>query len=219
MRRLTLLSISILLLASRLAAQTGTMDLIIDTEGVRRTGHTRVEFRPGTTALDPQFKTGGGLGVGLDYFLGDHFSLEGKVAGLVTRVHLRFIGADTVSTLDLKDAQLYPITAIIKWHFTPMRAAFQPYLGAGVGHVILRDIDTSTLRTINARELHFKDPTGLVVAGGVLVRVSRRWALSADARYIPLETKSTASLVGTNAETADLNLRPLMVGFGLAYRF
>jgi hypothetical protein len=46
------------------------------------------------------------------------------------------------------------------------------------------------------------DPTGLVVDGGPEFNLGRRFSLLADARYVPIETKSRA-----------------IVSFGVAHRF
>ena len=200
-------------------AQRGHTDLIIDAEGVRSTGHTEISRRAGTVSFDPRFDTGGGLGVGLDYYMSQHVSLEGKVSAVVSHVRIVSVGSDTVTKLDLGREQLYPVTALLKWHFTPTQTAIQPYIGAGVGHVVIRNIDRADLARLGASQIRFNDPTGLVVAAGLLLRTSHRWGLSADARYIPLETKSTVTAVGSGAPSERINLKPLIVGFGIAYRF
>jgi outer membrane protein W len=199
-------------------AQKGHTDLIIDAEGVRSTGSTEVGTQAGAS-FDPRFRTGGGLGVGLDYYMSQHVSLEGKVSAIVSDVRIVSVRSDTVTKLDLGHEQLYPVTALLKWHFTPTQTAIQPYIGAGVGHVILRNIDRSDLARLGASEIRFDDPTGLVVAAGLVFRTSRRWGFSADARYIPLETKSTVTAVGSATPAERINLKPLIVSFGIAYRF
>jgi outer membrane protein W len=40
----------------------------------------------------------------------------------------------------------------------------------------------------------------------------------ADARYVPIETKSRATFPGTTS-SVDLSVRPAIVAFGLGYRF
>jgi outer membrane protein W len=165
----------VLLLAAALPAwaQRGHTDLIIDVEGVRSTATTEVPGQSGVS-FEPRFKTGGGLGVGLDYYMSQHVSLEGKVTGIISDVQIVAVRSDTVTRLDLGHEQLYPVTALLKWHFTPIQTAFQPYLGAGVGHVVIRNIDNSALTALGASEIRFNDPTGFVVAAGVLLRTSSK---------------------------------------------
>jgi outer membrane protein W len=62
------------------------------------------------------------------------------------------------------------------------------------------------------------DPTGLVVDGGLEFNLGRRFNLLADARYVPIETKSRATFPGTTS-SLDLSVRPAIVAFGLGYRF
>ena len=90
-----------------------------------------------------------------------------KVAGLASRLHLRRIGSDFAAVADLGYAQIYPITALLQWHMLE-HGTFRPYVGAGAGHVILRNIDK---RAIGTTGITFGDPTGLVVDGGLTTQV------------------------------------------------
>jgi outer membrane protein W len=83
-------------------------------------------------------------------------------------------------------------------------------------HTILRNINERFGPT--ATGIRFKDPTGLVIDGGLQFNLGRRWNLLADARYVPIETKSRATFLGTTS-SVDLSLRPAIVSFGLGYRF
>ncbi len=202
--------IALLLTATSLSAQK-RVDLIVDVEGVRRTGSNDnfVGAR-----FEPEFSTGGGLGMGVAWFFADRLALELKAAGLVADVHIRRVGSDFVFNADLGNVQIYPLTAIVQWHLLE-RGAIRPYLGAGVGHVILRNIEQN-VGTITG--VKFEDPTGLVVNGGLQWSWSKRWSLNADARYIPIETSSEATILGPDA-SVELNLRPLVVAFGMRYHF
>lgn len=198
------------LIASPLFAQR-SLEVIVDAEGVRRTAHDAT-FAPGRTRFVPAFATGGGVGAGLNLWLSDRVSIEAKVAGLESHLTVRSAGSDFIVNTDLGRAQIYPITAIVQWH--PLEhGTFRPYLGIGAAHIILRDIEKRS--DLNVR---FNDPTGLAVDGGFRLRFSRRWSAIADARYVAIETRTTATFVGTNAAT-ELHVRPLIVSVGGAYRF
>jgi outer membrane protein len=189
------------------------IDLLIDAEGARRTGHNE-SFTPGMR-FDPQFGTGGGAGVGLNFFLSDRVSIEAKAAALESRLRVRIVGSDFILTSDLGRAQIFPISAVLQWHLSEY-GTIRPYLGAGIAHVILRDVNRSI--TSSATGIHFKDPTGVVVDGGLEFNLSKRFGIYGDARYIPVETKSTASFIGT-ASAVKMNVRPLIVSTGIAWRF
>ena len=210
MPRLFLVAAAFLIAAPLLAQR--RVDLIVDVEGVRRTGHTTM-FEPGTR-LDPTFSTGGGIGGGFNWFFTDRVSLEAKVAGMESHLRIRTIGSDFVGIADLGYAQLYPITAILQWHATE-GGTFRPYLGIGAAHVILKNINRQSGTIAGVR---FTDPTGLVADGGLEMHVSRKWSLYGDARYVPVETRTRARFTGTT-NSVELNVRPLIVSTGIAYHF
>lgn len=202
----------VLALAAPLAAQKHT-DLLIDVEGVRRTG-TNAEFTPGVTRYEPSFRTGGGIGGGVNVYFTDRVSLEMKVAALESRMRVRTMGSDFVATADLGNAQIYPITALLQWHMVE-HGSFRPYIGAGVGHIVLRNINRNFG---SATGVHFQDPTGAVIDAGVELRTSHRFGFVGDVRYVPVETTARARFVGTSSDVV-MHVRPLIAGFGLAYHF
>jgi outer membrane protein len=211
MYKLTIALLAVLA-ATPLMAQR-RIDFLIDAEGARRTGHNE-SFTPGVR-FDPQFGTGGGAGVGLNFFLSDRVSIEAKAAALESRLRVRIVGSDFIAVANLGRAQIFPISAVLQWHLSE-HGTIRPYLGAGVAHVILRDVNHSV--TSSATGIHFKDPTGFVVDGGLEINLSRRFGIYGDARYIPVETKSTASFVGTTS-AVQMNVRPMIVSGGIAWRF
>jgi len=201
-----------ILIAGPLTAQR-RIDFLFDAEGARRTGHN-VSFSPGVR-FDPQFGTGGGLGAGINFFLSDRVSVEAKAAALESRLRVRIVGTDFIASADLGKAKIYPLSAILQWHLSE-HGTIRPYLGAGIAHVILHNVNRSV--TGSATGIHFKDPTGLVVDGGLEFNLSKQFGIYGDARYIPVETKSTATFVGTSS-AVKMNVRPLIVSAGLAWRF
>ncbi len=213
MKKLMLLSL-LAAVASPLFAQ-GRMDLLVDAEGVRRTG-SNTSFVPGTIRFEPTFATGGGVGVGLNFFLGRNASIELKAAQLESNVRLRIIGSDSVQIITLGREKIYPLSAILQWHPVD-HGTFRPYLGAGVVHTIFHDVNKQIPST-SVKATRFRDPTGLVVDGGLELAVGKNWSAYGDARFVPLETKSRATFVGTNSAT-DISVRPLIVSAGLAYHF
>ena len=196
-----------------LAAQR-RVDLILDLEGVRRTGKNDTTFTPNTLQFRPTFSTGGGLGGGVNWFFSDRLSLEAKVAGIGSHLHVRATGSDFVANIDLGTAQIYPINAILQWHMTE-HGALRPYLGAGGAHIIIRNINRQA-GIING--VKFDDPTGFVVDGGLELRLSPRWSFTGDARYIPIETNSHATFGGSGTSVR-MHVKPLIVSFGTAYHY
>jgi outer membrane protein len=208
-----LLALLTLAVAAPLAAQR-RIDFLIDAEGARRTGQN-TDFTPGIR-FDPQFGTGGGIGVGLNFFMSDKVSIETKAAALESSLRVRTVGSDFVFVANLGHAQIYPLSAILQWHLSE-HGTIRPYLGAGVAHVILHNVNRAVGST-SASGIRFKDPTGLVVDGGLEFNMNKRWGFYGDARYIPVESQSTATFVGTPA-SVKMKVRPLIVSAGLAARF
>jgi outer membrane protein len=190
------------------------VDVLLDAEGANRP-ERNTDFSTGVH-FDPQFGTGGGGGFGLNFFLTDRVSIETKAAALESKLNVRTIGSDFFAVANLGRAQIYPITALLQWHLS-QHGTIRPYLGAGIAHVILRNINQSVGAT-GASGIHFKDPTGLVVDGGLEVQLSKRWSILGDARYIPIETKSEAAFIGTSS-SVKMNVRPLIVSTGISWRF
>jgi len=189
------------------------VDVFFDVEGVQRTGKA-TNFSPGTR-FEPSFQNGGGIGGGFNLFVSDRLSFEAKVAALQTKSRIRVVGSDFIATADLGWAQIYPISAVMQWHLLE-HGTIRPYIGAGVVHTVLRNINERFGPT--ATGVHFKDPSGLVLDGGLEFNLGRRWNLLADARYVPIESKSRTTFPGTPS-SVDLSVRPAIVSFGLGYRF
>lgn len=204
-----LMFLSLLAVACPLFAER-RVDVFFDFEGVKTTGDPK-SFGPGARFI-PDFDTGGGLGGGVNWFLSDRVSVETKVAGMAAEMHLRVVTSDSVQNVNLGHVQMYPISAMLQWHMAERRM-FRPYLGAGAVHTILRNIDKPLP---GASGVRFKDPTGLVVGGGLEISLGRKWAIFGDARYIPMETESRATFTGTQSFTT-FNTRPLILSTGLSY--
>jgi outer membrane protein len=200
------------LVAMPLAAQR-RVDVIFDVEGVRSNSKPK-EFTPNETRFEPRFGTGGGLGFGVNWFFSDRVSLETKAAVLESKIKVRTTGSDFIAFADLGRAQIYPITAILQWHLNE-HGAIRPYIGAGAGYTILRDIEKSAS---GFSGVSFDDPIGLVVDGGLEWRLSKKWGLNGDVRYIPIETSSRARFVGTSS-SVELDSRPLIASAGIVYHF
>lgn len=210
MKKLMLLSL--LLMATPAAAQ-NRVDVFFDVEGVRRASRN-VSYTPGIH-FEPNFDTGGGIGGGINWFFSDRVSLEAKIAGIATELHLRIVGTDSIFLADLGYAQLYPISAMVQWRMLE-RGALRPYVGAGAVYTIVRNIEKEIPST-TATGIEFKDPVGLLVGGGLEWSLSKKWSLYGDARYVPMETESRASFTNTAAVTR-FKTRPLIVSTGISYR-
>jgi outer membrane protein len=198
-----------LLLMTTASLSAGDVEILVDAEGV----HRQSGADTAVSAYRPEFDNGGGLGVGLNWFFTGRMSLEVKAAVLATEMRLRSVQGDFVGTVTVGSVNMIPVTALVQWH--PFEeGALRPYVGAGVAHIFVEDIDAEGL----VPRTDFSNPTGLVLDGGVRFSLSSRWSLTGDARYVPIETSGSVRFGNSDSE-ADLDVRPLVVGFGVAYRF
>jgi len=187
--------------------------IFFDVEGARRSN--KIEFEQNTVTYEPRFDNGGGIGGGMNFYLaGERVSIEAKVAALESRLHLRRTGSDFFLNADLGYAQFYPITAILQWHMLE-GTAFRPYIGAGGGYVILRNIERETF---GLQGLKFENSFGFVLDGGMELYFSKRWSVLADARYTPIESRSRVTFIGGGSE-AEIHVKPLIVSVGIGFRF
>jgi len=190
------------------------VDLLLDAEGVRRTGTTK-SLTVGQE-FTPDFSNGWGAGAGLNVWLSDRLSLEAKASGFRSRLRVTTRGSDFVSQADLGHAQIYPIMAVLQWH--PVEhGMLRPYLGAGAAHIILKNVNEK-LGSTPVTGIEFSDPTGLLLDAGLRLHISNKWDAFGDVRYVPVETRGSTRFTGTNAAVR-LQVKPLIAGFGVAYRF
>lgn len=209
MKKLMLLSL--LLFAAPLLAQ-DRIDLLFDLEGARPASTVK-SFTPGVQYI-PTFDTGGGLGVGINWFFGNRVSLETKIARIGSRTQLTVVADDFIAHADLGTEQIYPISAMLQWHVLE-RGAIRPYVGAGAVYTLLRNIERPVSSTGSG--VKFKDPVGLLIGGGLEWSLSKQWSLYGDARYVPIATRARATIVNTTSVT-EFNTKPLIISTGIAYR-
>src|SRR2546430_13063801 len=103
---------------------------------------------------------------------GPRLCSEAKVGARQPTPQRGCVGGDFGGTADLGWAQIYPISAVMQWHLLE-HGTIRPYIGAGVVHTILRNINERFGPT--ATGVHFKDPSGLVLDGGLEFNLGRRW--------------------------------------------
>lgn len=104
-----------------------------------------------------------------------------------------------------------PPTFSIQYYFNP-EAKLRPYVGAGINYTTF--FNDKTVPLLNG-DLELDDSIGLAAQVGVDYDIDEKWFISADVRYINIETKATNSAVGT----ADVEINPTVFSFGVGYKF
>jgi len=101
-----------------------------------------------------------------------------------------------------------PPTLSLQWHFLP-DATVQPYVGVGLNYTTF----FSTESVLG--DLDLEDSWGVAAQAGVDFKLSERWFLNADVRYIDIS--SDVRLNGTKIGTTKID--PWVATIGVGYRF
>ncbi len=109
---------------------------------------------------------------------------------------------------DIGSTQHLPPTLSLQWHFLP-DATFQPYVGVGLNYTTFFDTKSKL------GDLSLGDSWGVAAQIGADYKLSDRWFLNADLRYIDLS--STVRLNG--ADIGKTNINPWVATLGVGYRF
>jgi len=105
-------------------------------------------------------------------------------------------------------------------YIVPLFGSWRPYLGAGVAGAYFFESDTSDEAGdlgIDSVESDFG--YGFVGQVGLLHRFSDRWMLTLDLKWIDLPIDVDLESSGPPLDTVALDLDPMIVGLGAAYRF
>lgn len=105
-----------------------------------------------------------------------------------------------------------PPTLSVQWHFLP-DAKVQPYVGVGLNYT--RFFSTKSEGALAGRDLKLGDSWGLAAQVGVDVPLNKNWLLSADVRYISIE--SDVKLNG--AKIGKTKINPWVATVAVGYRF
>ncbi len=113
--------------------------------------------------------------------------------------------------LDLGHIWLLPPTLTLQYHFAP-EAKIRPYIGAGVNYTIFYG-QGGEQSPIN--DVSYDNGFGWALQAGIDMPISEHWMLNVDVKQIFLSTTATVN----GAIKADVDINPLLVGFGVGYRF
>ena len=120
-----------------------------------------------------------------------------------------------VGTIDLGDVWLLPPTLTVQYHFTG--GALKPYLGTGINYTIFYGEDEGPV----ADAIDYENSVGFALQGGLDYDLNDQWFLNVDVKKIFLQTDVTVNATTALEATvgADVDINPLVIGFGFGYRF
>lgn len=104
-----------------------------------------------------------------------------------------------------------PPTFSVQYYFNP-QTKVRPFVGLGLNYTTF--FQTESIAGLGG-DLDLDDSFGLAVQAGVDYDLDEKWFLTADVRYINIETTATNSAAGTT----DVEINPTVVSIGVGYKF
>jgi len=104
-----------------------------------------------------------------------------------------------------------PPTVSVQYYFNP-ETKVRPYVGLGLNYTTF--FSTESIAGLGG-DLELDDSFGLAAQVGIDYDIDEKWFLTADARYINIETTATNSAAGKS----DVEINPTVVSIGVGYKF
>ncbi|WP_272149157.1 OmpW/AlkL family protein [Tenacibaculum aiptasiae] len=116
-----------------------------------------------------------------------------------------------LGNVDLGHVWLLPPTLTVQYHFNLNN--FRPYVGAGGNYTIFYSANPGAVVDVS-----YKNSFGYAFQAGFDYDLDDTWFLNVDAKYIGLSTDVTVN-AGAATVLADVDINPLLIGFGIGMRF
>lgn len=143
--------------------------------------------------------------VTLEYFLTPNWGLE-VLAALPFEHEVRLNGAKSA------DVKHLPPTVSVQYHFAP-GAKVSPFVGVGLNYT--RFFSIKEKGPLAGTNLDLSDSWGAAVHAGVDLNLDERWSLTADVRWINIETDAKVN----GAKVGTVKIDPWIYGVAVGYRF
>jgi outer membrane protein len=112
-----------------------------------------------------------------------------------------------------------PPTLTAQYHFAPA-AKVRPYVGVGINWTIYYSSGASDalVSAVGPTEVDLSNSVGVAFQGGIDIDISPKVFLNFDIKYITMGTNATLTS-GALVNTVDVDINPLVFGFGIGTRF
>lgn len=145
--------------------------------------------------------------VDFTYFITNNIAVE--LIAAVTPHEVEAVGTD-LGDVDLGNVTLLPPTLTAQYHFTQF-GAVKPYVGAGINYTTFFNVQDP-----EGFELNYKDSVGWALQGGVDYFLNENFFLNADIKYVDISPDVS---INSSAVTAEVDIDPIIIGFGVGYKF
>lgn len=150
------------------------------------------------------------------WFATDHFGFE---LILATTKHT-ISGEGSLEALGpVASTWVLPPTLTAQYHFAPA-AKVRPYVGVGINWTIFYSENASDelVDAVGATNVNLSNSVGVAFQGGIDIDISPKVFLNFDIKYITMGTNATLT-TGSLVNTVDVDVNPLVFGFGIGTRF
>lgn len=141
--------------------------------------------------------------IDITYFFSKYISAEMMITNSTHDV-------ETQSGGDLGNISILAPTFSLQYHFHLNK--FKPYIGVGINYNVFHGEDAGNLDAIE-----YKNDLGYLFQGGIDYSLSDKWFLNLDFKKVFLKTELTFD--NDASTTNDLNVDPIMIGFGVGMKF
>ena len=160
------------------------------------------------------------VGVEIDFV---YFFQKNIAAELVLGVAQHNVEArgTALGNVDLGDVWVVPPTLTLQYHFMP-EGKVRPYVGAGVNYTIFCDGNAGTV----ALDTDYDEAFGYAFQAGVDIEITKNFAFNIDVKKLYLGTEVEVTVPGAvvgqippATVKTDVDIDPILLGIGIAYRF
>ncbi|MDZ4867101.1 MAG: OmpW family protein [Alphaproteobacteria bacterium] len=117
--------------------------------------------------------------------------------------------------LDIGEVWLLPPTLTVQYHFQPDDPDFRPYIGAGVNYTMFFGHDDADPAILDA---DFDSSVGFALQAGFDIPIDEHWSINVDVKKVWINTDVRLDTT-LGPVDADVDINPLIVGVGVAYRW
>lgn len=156
-------------------------------------------------AVTPEVDDDTQPGVTFVYMLKDNIGLE-VLAALPFEHDIKVDGMGKIGS-----TKHLPPTFSVQYYFNHQQKV-RPYVGAGINYTTF--FDEESIDALGG-DLSIDDSFGFAVQAGIDFDINEKWFLTADIRYIQIETEAENSAAGE----ADVDINPMVMSVGAGFKF
>ncbi|GAB3031130.1 OmpW/AlkL family protein [Bowmanella dokdonensis] len=170
------------------------------------------------------------LGLTIDYDLSQNWTLELVAATPFSHDINLDSSVGAVNGLAVGETKHLPPTLLAQYHFGSADQTFRPFVGLGLNYTLFfsEKVDpalTNVLVATGAAQasddvsLHLDDSMGLAAQAGFNYRINANWGVHAMLAWADIDTDAEVRVNGTNVQSIDVKIDPMIFFLAARYSF